>query len=233
MRFSTMKVEWLLLHCHLLWSGGCIAALSALSWLKIGAIQKSLGLDATTNIGADTRKKIGRQRRRLFQIALLTSVCLLMSLAITIVTAEKLGDWRRSSDVWLQCTLHETEWSHNWDAYDFEDEEEVCRDPIWTFQNRTCTSACIFSKSGKLSSTPHLYCEAVDDMYCDCSCDDLVNIERPSVPIMVLGYLAQSLVVVIVGLNMGLRLLNSSDLQLHVELLDMTPEVLVEIANFH
>jgi hypothetical protein len=204
-----MKVEWLLLHCHLLWSGGGIATLSALSWLKIGAIQKSLGLDARTNIGADTRRKIGGQRRRLFQIALLTSVCLLMSLVITIVTAEKLGDWRRSSDVWLQCTLHESEThlAHDWAAYDFEDKEEVCRDPIWTFFNKTCTSACIFSKSGKLSPTPHLYCKvkAYLEQYCDCSCDDLVKIERPSVPIMVLGYLAQSLVVVIIGLNMGLR----------------------------
>ncbi len=209
MRFSTMKVEWLLLHCHLLWSGGGIATLSALSWLKIGAIQKSLGLDATTNIGAGTRRKIGGQRRRLFQIALLTSVCLLMSLAITIVTAQKLGDWRRSSDVWLQCTLYETEWYHNWDAYDFEDEEEVCRDPIWTEENRKCTSACIFSKSGNLMLKPHLYCETpfalTEQSFCDCSCNDLVKIERPSVPTMVLGYLAQSLVVVIVGLNMGLR----------------------------
>jgi hypothetical protein len=210
MRFSTMKVEWLLLHVHLLWSGGGIATLSALSWLKVGAIQKSLGLDARTNLRADTRRKIGGQRRRLFQIALLTSVCLLMSLAITIVTTEKLGEWRRSSDVWLQCTLYETQYNHNWDAYDFKDEEEVCKDPIWTFRNKTCTSACIFSKSENLSSKPHLYCKAIpdDDKPCDCSCDDLVKIERPSVPIMVLGYLAQSLVVVIVGLNMGLRLHN-------------------------
>jgi hypothetical protein len=199
-----MKVEWLLLHCHLLWSGGGIATLSALSWLKIGAV---LSLDAKTNIGAgNRRRKIGRQRMRLFQIALLTSVCLLMSLAITIVTAGKLGDWRLSSDVWLQCTLYETHWNHNWDAYGFEDEEEVCRDPVWTNLNKKCATACIFSKSGKLTSEPHLYCEDFVEQFCDCSCDDLVKIERPSVPTMVLGYLAQSLVVVIVGLNMGLRL---------------------------
>ncbi len=105
-----MKIEWLLLHCHLLWSGGGgIVALSALSWLKIGAIQKSLGLDATTNIGADTRKE-NWPAEEAFVSGCVTHgrVCLLMSLAITIVTAEKLGDWRRSSDVWLQCTLYET-----------------------------------------------------------------------------------------------------------------------------
>ncbi len=144
----------------------------------------------------------------MFQIALLTSVCLLMSLAITIETAEKLGDWTRSSDVWLQCTLYEGKYFHNWDAYDFEDGEEVCRDPVWIWNNETCTSTCIFSKSGNSTSKPGLYCESTryGDSYCDCSCDDLVNIERPSVPTMVLGYLAQSLVVAIVGLNMGLRL---------------------------
>jgi hypothetical protein len=34
----------------------------------------------------------------------------------------------------------------------------------------------------------------------------MVKIERPSVLIMTLGYFAQSTVVVIVGINMGLRL---------------------------
>jgi hypothetical protein len=81
---------------------------------------------------------------------------------------------------------------------------------------------------------PHLYCKAFphDDVYCNCSCDDLVKIERPSVPIMVLGYLAQSLVVVIVGLNMGLRLHNplSYKCMLYLVLVDMTPVMLVEIA---
>ena len=130
-----------------------------------------------------------------------------------------------------RCTRQK--WTHNWDAYDFEDGEEVCRDPIWTLYG-TCTSACIFSKSVNSSSKPHLYCEAFPnaDRYCDCSCDDLVKIERPSVPIMVLGYLAQSLVVVIVGLNMGLRLHNplSYKCMLYLVLVDMTPVMLVEIA---
>ncbi len=41
---------------------------------------------------------------------------------------------------------------------------------------------------------------------CYCSCDDLSQVERPSVIAMAIAYLAQSLVVVIVGINMGLRL---------------------------
>ena len=40
---------------------------------------------------------------------------------------------------------------------------------------------------------------------CDCPCDDLIKDERPSVTIMTLSHVAKSLVVVIVGINMGLR----------------------------
>jgi hypothetical protein len=221
-----MTVEWLLLHSHLLWSGGGIIALSALSWLKIGSILKSLGLNAGTEIGAATRRTIGGQRKRLFRIAFLTSVCLLIWLVITIVTAGMLKDWSRSSELWLRCEKRKgsaTGLDYDWDELDFEDGEEVCSDPIWTaltgaLNGENCTSGCIFSKRNStrkrnnrvfnLTFEAHLYCEidSRDDEYCDCSCDDVVKIERPSVAIMVLGYLAQSLVVVIVGLNMGLRL---------------------------
>jgi hypothetical protein len=70
-----------------------------------------------------------------------------------------------------------------------------------------CTSACIFTKKGYLEVL-NLICKTAADkaIACNCSCDDLVKIERPSVSIMAFGYLAQSMVVVLVGINMGLRL---------------------------
>jgi hypothetical protein len=40
---------------------------------------------------------------------------------------------------------------------------------------------------------------------CDCPCNDLVEVETPPVSIMALSYIAQALVVTIVGLNMGFR----------------------------
>ena len=40
---------------------------------------------------------------------------------------------------------------------------------------------------------------------CDCPCDDLVEVETPSRIAMALSYIAQALVVTIVGLNMGFR----------------------------
>jgi hypothetical protein len=211
MRFSSMAEEWLLLHMHLLWSGGGIIVLSTLSWLKIGLIQKNLGLNASTNIGRETRQKIAGQRRRLFRIAFLTSVSLLVSLVITVLTAGVLEDWSRSSNVWLRCTRYEKGILHNWDAYGFENGEEVCSDASWTFWDTACTSACIFSSTGKVSDQTELYCEyeGFEErryQHCDCPCEDMVKIERPNVSIMTLGYFAHSTVVVIVGINMGLRL---------------------------
>ena len=200
MRFSSMTVEWLLLHIHLLWSGGGIVALSTLSWLKIGSIQKSMGLDARTNIGAESRRKISGQKKRLFRIAFMTSMCLLMSLAITIATAGVLEDWSRSSEIWLQCRLYKAHLSPV-DSYNFEDGEEVCSDAIWTMAGDACTSACYYSEKTTL-----LVCETqTKPDICDCSCDDLVKLEKPSMPAMTIRYLAQSMVVVIVGINMGLR----------------------------
>ena len=40
---------------------------------------------------------------------------------------------------------------------------------------------------------------------CECSCDNMVDIERPSVLLMILSHLSQSIVVTIVGLNLGFR----------------------------
>ncbi len=40
---------------------------------------------------------------------------------------------------------------------------------------------------------------------CDCPCDDFVEVESPPVSVMALPYIAQAIVVTIVGLNMGFR----------------------------
>ena len=41
--------------------------------------------------------------------------------------------------------------------------------------------------------------------YCDCDCEDMIDVQRPSVSVLTLQYMAQSLVTYIVGLNMGFR----------------------------
>ncbi len=40
---------------------------------------------------------------------------------------------------------------------------------------------------------------------CDCPCDDLVEVKTPLTSVMALSYIAQAIVVTIVGLNMGFR----------------------------
>ena len=234
MRFSTMEIEWLLLHIHLLWSGAGIVVLSALSWLKIGSIQQSLGLTAGTTIGGETRHKIRGQRKRLFRIAFHTSVCLLLSLAITIVTGGLLEDWSRSSDIWLRCTVYS---QRNWDEYGLKDGDFVCGVNGTSFNSFSgpCVSDCFFDADPEdewsTITGPGLYCQSSSwgAVPCDCSCDDLVSVERPSLPIMTLGYLAKSMVVVIVGINMGLRLQLQTPLMYKYTFFHTTPVTLVEI----
>ncbi len=40
---------------------------------------------------------------------------------------------------------------------------------------------------------------------CDCPCDNLVDVQPPKMYIMALSYIAQAVVVTIVGFNMGFR----------------------------
>jgi hypothetical protein len=40
---------------------------------------------------------------------------------------------------------------------------------------------------------------------CDCPCDDLVDVQAPKMSIMALSYIAQAIVLTIIGLNMGFR----------------------------
>ncbi len=44
---------------------------------------------------------------------------------------------------------------------------------------------------------------------CDCPCDDFVDVQRPEMSMMTLSYIAQAIVVTIVGFNMGFRFVQS------------------------
>jgi hypothetical protein len=129
MRFSNMTVEWLLLRIHLLWSGVGILVMAILSWWKIGAEMARIGGEARL-IGGQSDVKIRTSRLRLLRIAFFTSVCLLLSLVITILITETLDDWSRSSERWKNCMLNEDSGNtydlRDWDAYGFEDGEQVC-----------------------------------------------------------------------------------------------------------
>ncbi len=55
----------------------------------------------------------------------------------------------------------------------------------------------------------HLYSKQLVAL-CDCPCDDLVDYETPKMISMALSYIAQAVVVTIVGLNLGLRFVRVS-----------------------
>jgi hypothetical protein len=219
MRFSNMTVEWLLLRIHLLWSGVGIVVMATPSWWKIGAAMAKIGGEAG-QISGQGDVKVRASRLRLLRIVFFTSVCLLLSLVITILIAGTLDNWGRSSERWKNCMLYEDSGNaydiRDWDAYAFEDGEQVCSGAFTITHTlsqiaRPCLSNCIFTTQRESTNTPGLECSWNDTNRiltdsCYCSCDDLSQVERPSVIAMTIAYLAQSLVVVIVGINMGLRL---------------------------
>jgi hypothetical protein len=212
-------------------SGGLIVVYCALTWLKMSkahsSLKRSLQKPNTTLALTQAQRNIRGQKRRLFRIAMLVSICRLIQGTITILTSSTLKEWSDSSEAWLQCTLYDTDFSRNWDAYGYTEGDVVCSldktmsnvgavadinnalsGANGTFvEERACTSDCAFTNEGQF---PGLVCDSIasgetDPLGCSCSCDDIVQIERPGVLTMTLSYLVQSLVVAIVGLNMGLR----------------------------
>jgi hypothetical protein len=178
-------------------------------------------------VSTRAQRNIRGQKRRLFRIALLTTICLLVQGTITILISSTLEEWNDSSEAWLYCTLHDNGVFRNWELYGHTDGDVVCTDtdidrrgleivfgltlaqknPLT--QDVQCTSDCIFND---LHNRPvcdvsaYVWNEVTHTtLGCICSCDDIVQIEKPSVLAMTLSHLAQSLVVAIVGLNMGLR----------------------------
>jgi hypothetical protein len=65
-----------------------------------------------------TRKKlIDASRNRLFSVAIMSCVCLLMNTAANIYLSVVLEDWSVSSDQWLTCTVAETFTTRHWANY--------------------------------------------------------------------------------------------------------------------
>jgi hypothetical protein len=152
-------------------------------------------------------------KKRLLRIALQTSVCLLLSLAATVVTLVQLDDWSKSSDRWLECTINESFWTRNWDMYDLTAGRAICTpDTLDSMQgSRPCVSDCFFYPD--VDARHPMICaieEGVDlesvvavlgnngdgdylvtYTYCDCGCGDYQPVEKPSLFTMTVAFLAQ------------------------------------------
>jgi hypothetical protein len=231
MRFSNMTVEWLLLWAHYLWSGGGIVVYCTLSLIKIHKITSSMGSKNSRDTHQKSRDAVlNGQKRRLFQIAFLAGVSMLTSIVISIWTSTILDEWSRSRDLWLDCE-NEVSSRRDWATYDLLEGEKVCTAEMSYVEDEdNCTSSCYVSRNngtGVNASLGELFlaCDSEKKVesqknkmfygltdyqaLCDCSCDDLVKLKyklkQPNAAIMALSNVARSLVVVIVGLNMGMR----------------------------
>jgi hypothetical protein len=232
MRFSNMTVEWLLLWAHYLWSGGGIVVYCTLSLIKIHKITSSMGSKNSRDTHQKSRDAVlNGQKRRLFQIAFLAGVSMLTSIVISIWTSTILDEWSRARELWLECELEEP-FRRDWAAYDLLEGGKVCSAETSDVEEKgaTCTSSCYVSRNNRTGVNASLgelflVCDSKKKVMsqknkiffgltdyqalCDCSCDDLVKLkyklQQPNAEIMALSNVARSLVVVMVGLNLGMR----------------------------
>jgi hypothetical protein len=101
--------------------------------------------------------------------------------------------------------------------YGFRDGEEICAADkvVWKRTPKECSKPCIYdidTDATNLQFVGPLQCEydtLTPDLgnlqSCACSCDDMVDIKRPSVEIMCLSVFSQACIACIVGFTLGYR----------------------------
>jgi hypothetical protein len=217
---------------------------SAVAWQDIGIMIAP----ARTGTGSqEAAKGVANKRRRLLQIAVMISLCLLLNTIAMLSTASKLEEWNRTADLSLNCHTGETWFTRNFEAYGLNREEAVnmcsAEAANGVAVQSPCRSDCYWQPSVydlslicAQEGSPH---QSIEDLVtaveagenpsvCDCPCSAFVQVEKPrfsfvlciyigicvfhflsfhfeSVAMLVLAQVAQSLVVSIVGLNLGFR----------------------------
>jgi hypothetical protein len=194
-----MTTEWLALWCPFLVFGSLTMVFCMIAWKEIGIVIAP-GTQDAGRASTAVRETI-KQRRRLLRIALMISVCLLLNTIATLSVSSKLDEWSRTADVSLACSIKETWNSRDWEAYGLNtmDIVNVCSAEETT--RGSCESDCQWDPSRDQN---FLLCGG-DSNFCDCPCSSFVTVERPSVGILTLAHVSQSLVVAIVGLNLSFR----------------------------
>jgi hypothetical protein len=215
-----MTTEWLALWCPFLIFGSLTMVFCMVAWKEIGTLLVPMTQDAARVPTGERRTLFGfviapmkkgvsklstgareasKQRRRLLRIAMMISVCLLLNTIATLSVSSKMEGWSRTADISLACSIKETWNARDWEAYGFntKDVVNVCSAEETT--RGSCESDCQWDHS---RNPTFLSCGG---SFCDCPCSSFIEIERPSVGILTLAYVSQSMVVAIVGLNLGFR----------------------------
>jgi hypothetical protein len=175
-----------------------------------------------------------KQRRRLLRIAAMVSIVLLVMVTALLATSSNLEEWNQASDNLLACEIKEAWNTRDWKAYGLNEDTvvNVCslNDLVAWYP---CTSDCFWHPGITTGTLVCESIEYSDNRYpfssleehaeqkilaaeqggsftdwlnpCSCSCDHLAPVENPSAVILTLAHIAQSLVVSVVGLNLGFR----------------------------
>jgi hypothetical protein len=197
-----MTTEWLALWCPFLVFGGLTMVFCMICWKHIGTLL--IPVTQHDNGVPSAAQETTKQRRRLLRIAAMVSICLLLNTIATLLVSSKLGEWSRTADLSLTCSIKETWNSRDWEACGFnaKDIVNVCGAEETTM-HEDCESDCQWLPS---LNQNYLTCDEKRGVItCKCPCSSFVEVERPSVGTLTLAHVSQSLVVAIVGLNLGFR----------------------------
>jgi hypothetical protein len=218
MRFPDMQTEWKLLWWPFLLCGVLIVGFCLGSWWRIGTLQKMAGLLPTEQALVASRR-MAQRRRRLFQLVEMICFTLLLNVGATLFTSSVLDKWASTADLSLTCVLLENYVTRDWGAYGLDsDIQNVCSQEESTAPaiEQSCSSDCYWYPelttaylTCEISGFPTLEEQAKEyfstPQVCDCPCSSLVTVKRPSAFVTTISYVAQSMVVAIVGINTGFR----------------------------
>jgi hypothetical protein len=169
------------------------------SWKHIGIL-----LQPMAGGNSEGARETAKKRRRLLRIAVMISVCLLLSTIATVSVSVSLDEWSRTADIALTCAIAETSTARNWAAYGFNNKDSV---DVCSAEEATgtmiggCTSDCGWDPLYVPPSFNRSLDDIVDDgaesllcgrayiedmqweegqkRSCDCPCNRLINVERP------------------------------------------------------
>jgi hypothetical protein len=233
MRLPSMEAEWVLLGIPTVLAGSVIVFHTLQTWRHFRKVHTNAGGNhgepKSQSIVDSLRNtpRMNPQERRLVQIAFMAAVLLFLNLGLSVALATSIDKWGETSKLALECSL-ETFSSHDFTVYESENrvkagnsvcsaetanafyeviEEGGCkggctyRDDL---QDRSFSSIVLLCEtaSGPLPEGPIERGDFVKKM-CDCPCEAFVEVEEPSLVIMQLLFLAQSLALTIVGVNLA------------------------------
>jgi hypothetical protein len=243
MRFKDASEEFSLLWAHFTWICCGIVVVVTLTLSELyestrGMIRWWSRASAPVSASSPSLRKLKGSAWRMVKLATSVAILQIVNLATRLQTLTTLDAWTASSNLWLQCKLKEDDFANqDWEIYGFEDGQEICAVGSWGRMTE-CFSPCSYNATIDLLKLyderiryPLLCEQEVADMLssynCECTCDDMVQVRTPPMEQVMLSLVSQSMIVVIVGIIMGLRL--QTPLICKYSKFDSIPALLVDV----